>query len=116
MDMLSSQAEVLHQLLNELNHGGLLCGGAGVNGASCVIFKTTDVAYANGCGIVTLAMGALLTQGTTLEDGTVSVDDIMITDGQPPVFLAVPATDIFHGDLLRFKSGRAMQDDFIYWS
>lgn len=115
MNVLNSQAKLIKHGLNEIEHCYFLLRSASVLWFACLILKTTDVADADTRGIVALAMCALLTECTTLENRAILGDDVMIANVSPATFRNMPTPDVGHGNLLRLKGCRAVQDDFIYW-
>lgn len=116
MDVLGSQAELPHDGFDKLQHGFLLCGGAGVGWCGRVIVQSANVTNANAGLVVTLAMGALLGHLPATHDIALLVNDIMIADISPAIFGYVPPPNLFHSNNLRCECGSAVQDNFIYRS
>lgn len=71
---------LLLEVLQQLKKGELLLGCASVLGILVVSGASTDIAHANGIGVVPFAVGAGDFDGATLTDGSVKVDDVVITD------------------------------------
>lgn len=115
MDVLNPQSKLIQQGLNESEHRYFLLWSASVLRLACLVLQATDVADADARGIVTLAMCALLTEGTTLENRAILGDDVMISNVSPATICNMPTLDVGHCNILTFKSGRAVQYDFIYW-
>ena len=82
----------------------------GVFGAVLCI-HSTDVADADGVGVVALAVRPRLFGGPALLDGTVKEDDIMVATAVPIVFF-VPAVNVLDCEMLALLGGAAMDDYF----
>lgn len=72
---------------------------------------STDVADADGVGVVALAVRPRLFGGPALLDGTIKEDDIMVATAVPVVF-SVPAINVLDCEMLAFL-GRAAMDDYF---
>ena len=101
------------QFLQEVEEAVLLFGRSGVLRRLSVFFHTTDVTNTNGTGIVIGAMRPDYIHVPTVMDGTVKIDDIMITDVAPTLCL-VPLSDVIDSEVLSFWCCGAMHDDFSY--
>lgn len=83
--------------------------GAGV-GWFAVSIKTAFVAYTYGVLVMVLAMGSDHGLGTSSFDGTISADDVVVTDALPTLLL-VPLVNLgCAGGLVGTDSG-AVDDD-----
>lgn len=76
-----------------------------------IFVKPPNIADADGVGIVTLAVGSGHFKRTTLFDGSVKPDDIVVANHlEAPGF--VPAVDVGSGEVLALGSGGTVEDDF----
>ena len=98
------------QFTDEGEQRGLLGGGAGVLGFALAV-ETADVADAYGMGIVTLAMGSGLLDGTALVDRPVEINHVVVPDVRK-VALKVPLADLLDGDVPPLGRGTAMHQNF----
>ena len=99
------------KLLHELAKCLLLLWRACVLWRFSVLGHTTDIADANAVGIMPQAMGASYILGTPLVDAAVAIDYIMITDIRK-MSREVPTTNVVHREILSFRCGRTMNDNF----
>ena len=99
------------KLLHELAKCLLLLWRACVLGRFSVLGHTTDIADANAVGIMPQAMGASYILGTSLVDAAVAIDYIMIANIRK-VASEVPTTNVVHREILAFRCGRTMNDNF----
>ena len=97
------------ELYQEGAHGGSLFGCSGV-GSFAVGIKTTFVAYSDAVLVVVQAMGSYHGLRATSLNGSISTDDIVVTDTLPTSLL-VPLVNLgCAGGLIGTDSG-AMDDD-----
>lgn len=96
--------------LNECPEGIFLCRGAGVLRAA-VGGEASDVADADGVGVVAGAVGSDHLGRAALLDGPVKPDDVMVANHlEAPVF--VPAVDVGSGEVLALGGGGTVDDEF----
>ena len=102
---------IVFELFDKCFQGFSLLGCPRVVGLSrCV--EATDVADADGVGVVPFAVGTWLVNGSSGMDRAVSVDDVVVADAAEPA-LAVPSVDVGKGEGQAFLGGAAMDDDFV---
>ncbi len=89
--------------------------GARVLGRFAVGGTATDVADADGIGIVALAMRPDFPDRSALVDGAVTVDDEVIADATEAA-LMMPLVYLLYGEILALRGCGAMEDDFTYAS
>ena len=104
--------EALPQFTDEGQQGCLLGRGAGVFGLAVAV-KPSYIADADGMGIVALAVGTGLLDGSAFVDAAIEAHNKMITDvhelaGQ------VPLTDLLDGDRPTLGRGGTVDYDGIY--
>lgn len=99
------------ELLQELTKRPLLLRSTSIFGMLTIRGATADVANANGMRVETLAVGPDHVDGTSLVDGTIAVNHEVITDTFPTLSL-VPTVDVSHGEVLAFRRGGAVNDNF----
>lgn len=79
----------------KMMEGDSLCRSARVLGIHSRI-TATDVAHANGAGVMTRAMCARMMDGAALVNRAVKINEVMIANAEKPT-LAVPSVDIGDG-------------------
>ena len=77
--------------------------------------EPSDVADADGVGVMPFAVRSYLCNVATCGHRPIAVDDVVIPDSlEAPLF--VPSSDVLHGEVLSFGSCRAMDDNLVYFS
>lgn len=90
----------------ELSEGGFLCWGTCVLRLAVVVSgKPSDVADADGVGVVSLGVRSWRGDGTASLDGSVEVDDEVIADVSPSVVAYVPLADVGSAEVLALGGG-----------
>ena len=103
------------ELSKEREQRRLLRCGACVLGCLAVGGETTDIADADGVGIVTFAVCANLFERSARVDAAVKVNHIVVADAVETT-LAVPAVDVGDGERLVLGGGGTMDDDVVYFA
>ena len=103
--------EALPQFTDQRQQRCLLGGGAGVLGPAVTV-KPADIADADGMGIVALAVGTGLLEGSALVDRPVEVNHVVVADVRE-LALQMPLADLLYGDLLPFPRCGAVDNDLI---
>ena len=101
------------ELAKERKQRRLLSCGACVLGCLAVGGETTDIADADGVGIMTFAVCANLFERSARVDAAVKVNHIVVADAVETT-LAVPAVDVGDGEGLVFCGRRTVDNDVVY--
>ena len=104
MSVNRGSGEPLLQFSDEGKQGCLLGRGAGVFGLA-VSVKPSDITNADGMGIVTLAVGTSLLDGSAFVDAAIEAHNKMIADVAPMALIYVPLADLLDGDRPALGSG-----------
>ena len=115
MTMDSGIGKLRPELAKERKQCRLLLLGACVLGCLAVGGETTDIADADGVGIVTFAVCANLFKRSARVDAAVKVNHIVIADAIE-TSLAVPAVNVGDGEGFVLCGCRTMNDDVVYLS
>ena len=101
------------KVLQQLQQRSLLGFSPSVLRCLAVRGNTTDITDTDRVGVTSLTMGTYLLFLTALMYGAVTIDNIMIAY-LPESPCLMPLVNVGNGEILAFRSGTAMYDNFLY--
>ena len=101
----------LAQVVQQVEHGGLLLEGARVLRLLVAAIHATNVTDTDAVGVVTLAVGTADVDVAARLDVAISIHHVMVANVGPALLL-VPSANVGHGVVLAFRRRRAMNDNF----